>query len=252
MTIGKILFSLLLIVSTSKFNAQTNSYKFYKAKKETDKHSWILLLPGSSGLTIFDDSTFYDRKAEYLTSLGYDILLFDYKSFYKTSTAPDKPKGTTGEKISWVVKQVIQFATAKQQIDTSNNGHIIGWSLSGEGVFRLLKDTGFIAENKISSVALFYPSNIENLQITTTIPLLIQIGESDKTVVADKIKKEIKSLDRVKFKTYPNSFHGFDIETITKPITIKLPPIIGKKHTFLYNKEATEKAYVELVNFLNE
>jgi dienelactone hydrolase len=250
MTIKKIIPVFIFFVSATALKAQSNNYTFYKAKIDESKHEWILLLPGSNGLTIFEDSTFYNRKAEYLNQKGFDIILLDYKSFYQASTLTDKPKGTSGEKISWVVKQVIQIAKKNQQLEKAGKGHIIGWSLAGEGVFKLLKDTSFVSENKITSVALFYPSNNEKLKITTSIPVLIQIGQSDKTVIAEKLQKQIKSTEKIKFITYPDSFHGFDIETILIPKILKFPPVIGKKHTFLYNKESTEKAYIELTKFL--
>jgi dienelactone hydrolase len=250
MTFKKFILTLNFLISTIALVAQSDNYIFYKASNNVSKHEWILLLPGSSGLIIFEDSTFYHRKAEYLKQLGYDILLLDYKKFYQTSTLTDKPKGTTGEKISWVVKQVIQIAKEKQQIENLNKGHIIGWSLAGEAVFKLLKDTTFVSDNKLKSVALYYPSNNEKLEITTTIPLLIQIGQIDKTVNVDNLQKQIKSSEKIKFLTYQNSFHGFDVETITQPKTIKFPPVIGKKHTFYYNKEASEKSLIELIAFL--
>jgi dienelactone hydrolase len=250
MIFKKFIFTLNFLISTTALNAQSDNYIFYKANNNVSKHEWILLLPGSSGLIIFEDSTFYHRKAEFLNQLGYDILLLDYKRFYQTSTLTDKPKGNTGEKISWVVKQVIQIAKEKQQIENLNKGHIIGWSLAGEAVFKLLKDTTFVSDNKLKSVALYYPSNNEKLDITTTIPLLIQIGQIDKTVNADNLQKQIKSSEKIKFLTYQNSFHGFDVETITQPKTIKFPPVIGKKHTFYYNKEASEKSLIELIAFL--
>ncbi|MBL7703129.1 MAG: dienelactone hydrolase family protein [Ferruginibacter sp.] len=241
-----------LLTCLNSVSAQTDYYRFYKSKSEKATQGWILLLPGSSGFTIFDDSTFYDRKAAALNKSGYDVLLLDYKSFYRNSVSADKPKGTTGEKISWVVKQLLAQAKQRQQIDTTKKGHIIGWSLAGEGVFRLLKDTAFITGNNINSAALFYPSNNEEIEITTAIPVLLQMGGSDKTAVPDKIKKQVKSFEKIKLVIYPGSFHGFDVETITQPKLIKFPPVIGKKHTFLYNKEAAEKAYSELVLFLNK
>lgn len=246
--VKKTLTIFLLTITTTVLYGQNSSYIVFKAKVELNKHEWVLLLPGSSGLTIFEDSTFYKRKAEILTQKGYDVLLLDYKSFYKSSIKPTK--GSTGEKISWVVRQAIKMAKDKQQINLTDNGHIIGWSLAGEGVFNLLKDTTFVNNNKIKSVALYYPSNNKKIEISTTIPLLLLVGESDKTVGANKLKSQIKSYEMIKFIVYPNAFHGFDIETLTKPKTIKFPPVIGKKHTFFYNKEATEKASIELAKFL--
>lgn len=251
MAIKTKIITFFIFTTTFTAKGQSKNYFFYNANEGVRKNEWILLLPGSSGLTIFEDSTFYNRKAEYLSQNGFDVLLCDYKAFYQASTSVSKPKGTTGEKISWVAKQVIQLAKVEQNFYNSNKGHIIGWSLAGEGVFKLLKDSLFISENKISSVALFYPSNNEQLEITATIPVLIQIGQNDKTVIADKLQKQIKNIEKVKFITYRSSFHGFDIESLTKPKSIKFPPVIGKKHTFFYNKEAAEKAYSELTIFLN-
>lgn len=250
------LFATLFFCLTNTITGQTfeNNYFYYKPNPDKQNGKWIMLLPGSSGLTIFDDKTFYNRQAKSFSNDGYSVLLIDYKSFYKSSIDKSKPnsKSVTSEKIAWVVKQVIILAQSKSQIDTSQYGHLLGWSLAGEGIFTLLKDDTFIKKNKIKSVALFYPSNQRGQSIATTIPLLIQIGQEDNVVNAEKLRSQISDNNKIQFIVYPNSSHGFDIETLTSERKIKFPPLIGKKYIFKYNEDVSHKAKKELIDFLNK
>lgn len=230
----------------------SDNYFFYSPDSTKSNGKWIILLPGSSGLTIFDDKTFYNRQAETLKNLGYSVILLDYKAFYKSSQNKTKPNNSTGDKIAWVIKQTILLAKCKKQIELSQNGHLLGWSLAGEGVFTLLKDTAFINKYNIKSVGLYYPSNQSEQSITTTIPLLIQIGEEDNVVNPKKLESQIENSENIKVITYQNSFHGFDIETLTDERIFRFPPLFGKKYIFKYNVDVASKAKNEFMNFLNK
>ncbi len=230
---------------------QNSSYLFFKSK-QLDTNKWIILLPGSSGLTIFKDDTFYLRQADSLQSRGFDVFLIDYKKFYKESSNPSKPKGITGDKIVWVVKQVLELSKSKNEIDSLSEGHILGWSLAGEGVIQMVEDTSFIKSHHIKSAALFYPSNQENRSVSTRIPWLVQVGELDNVVKTKKLQESFISNDKLIFITYANSFHGFDIETLVEPKHIRFPPIFGKKYKFQYNAHEAEKARDMLYNFLKQ
>lgn len=250
----RFVFTTLLFFFTNIILGQlfSDNYYFYKPDLGKSNNKWIILLPGSSGLKIFDDRTFYNRQADTLKSLGYSIILLDYKSFYKSSQEKTKAKGSLGDKISWTIKEVISLAKNKKQIDSTQTGHIIGWSLAGEGVFRLLKDSSYIAKNKIKSAVLFYPSNREKKTITSAIPLLIQIGQEDNVVVAQKIKCQIENEAKAQLIIYPNSSHGFDIESLKEERKIKFPPLVGKKYSFKYNRESASLARIALYDFLNK
>ncbi|MBS1738459.1 MAG: dienelactone hydrolase family protein [Bacteroidetes bacterium] len=254
MTIKKILISLLVICLTNSLFGQTlvDNYYYYKPNSTNSTNKWIILLPGSSGLTIFNDKTFFNRQADTLSNWGYSVILIDYKSFYKSSRDKTKPNSSTGDKIAWVVKQVVSLAAKRQQINLNESGHILGWSLAGEGVFNLLRDTTYIQENNIKSVALYYPSNQEDQKITTSIPLLIQFGEKDNVVNFQKISTQITDRTKTQIIIYPNSSHGFDIETLTTERKLRFPPLVGKKYVFKYNKLAAEQAQKELKSFLRK
>ncbi len=75
------------------------NYLFYPSKNKEQKNGWIILLPGSSGLKIFDDQHFYHRKAERLSNNNFDVILIDYKQYFKNSRDVSKPQKSTGEKL---------------------------------------------------------------------------------------------------------------------------------------------------------
>ena len=247
-----IVFIFSLCFSNGQTKTGNDNIYFIKTDTLISKNSWILLLPGSSGLTIFNDTSFYKRQADTLSKLGFNIILVDYKGFYKNSTITNKPQGTTGEKIYWVIRNVIDLAKELKFINTNQSGHVIGWSLAGEGIFKLLNDTAFVLKSNITSAALFYPSNQTKIAITSSIPLLIQTGDKDKVTNVDNLKSQIVSTTKVTIIIYPDCYHGFDIESITEKKSFRFPPIVGKTYSFLYNKDASDKAKQRLFEFLIE
>lgn len=250
MNLKPALFITLFCIAES-LSAQLFSDHYYHYMPEEGKSNdqWMLLLPGSSGLKIFDDKHFYHRKAEAMKNLGYTVVLLDYKALYKSLNNKDKPKGTTGDKIAWTVKQAISIALHNMHIKTMQKGHLLGWSLAGEGIINLLKDTTFIALSNIQSAALFYPSNERKQSITTQIPLLIQIGEADNVVDAQGLKDQIAEHEKVQLIFYPQCAHGFDIESLSSGKKLRFPPIFGKQYLFQYNEESSNRAYSELTRF---
>ncbi|MFZ1748614.1 MAG: dienelactone hydrolase family protein [Saprospiraceae bacterium] len=242
----------MYLIPYSCFGQLQHDHYFYYESRQVNSNKWIVLLPGSSGLTIFDDQTFYHRQAETLQSRGFDVILIDYKKYYKENKSPLKPKGTTGDKIVWVVQQVIELSKSKHEIDSLSVGHLLGWSLAGEGVIQLVEDTSFIKRHNIKSAALYYPSNQENRRVSTIIPLLVQVGEFDNVVKTKKLQESFISNHKLLFITYANSFHGFDVETLDKAKHIRFPPIFGKKYKFQYNAQEAFKARNLLFEFLNQ
>lgn len=245
-----LLITLFCIAEALSAQLFSDNYYHYMPEESKSNDQWMLLLPGSSGLTIFDDKHFYHRKAEAMKNLGFTVILLDYKALYKSINNKNKPKGTAGDKIAWTVKQAISMALLNKHIKPMQKGHLLGWSLAGEGIFNLLKDTSFITVSNIQSAALFYPSNERKESITTPIPLLIQIGEADNVVDAEGLKEQISDHDRVRLIYYPQCAHGFDIESLSRGRKIRFPPIFGKQYLFQYNEESAKTAYSELIRFL--
>jgi dienelactone hydrolase len=245
-----LLFFLKAITTAAQSKSMEDYFHFYKSDIVSVHPHLILLLPGSGGLTVFDDSTFYHRKAALLQSEGFDVLLIDYKAAYDVSK--EKIKATTGEKIFWVIKKAYTWAEENSFLTKSGSSSLVGWSLAGEGVITLLKDTAFIRKSRIKSVALFYPSSNEAVEINSSIPLLIQAGEKDKIAKPEKLVGKVLKNGNTKLVVYPDCYHGFDIETIREEKSIRFPPVVGKKHIFLYNKGASDSARQLLLQFLHQ
>lgn len=211
----------------------------------------VFLLPGSSGLKIFKDRFFYHRMADSLQKLGFNVFVVDYKPYYKNNMEASEENNTPGKKIEAVLKDVILELKKNEAIKNSEPIHLIGWSLAGEGLYKLLKDSHYLRENKITSAALYYPSNRDKIKIHSKIPLLIQIGDLDNVVDIRLLYEEITNFENIEFVVLEDSHHGFDILTIDKPKNFRFPPFFGKKYTFASNPTTAKEAYTNLISFLN-
>lgn len=222
---------------------------------QVNPHPWVVLLPGSSGLKIFEDERHYFRAAESLNAAGFDALIVDYKPAYKASKGA--PDGPTGAKIAWVTGQAIDWAKAQGHFDGNAPGAIIAWSLGGEGLWRMLADPGLLDREHIRAAAAYYPSNQDNHTLHAHIPLVILTGEADDVVELSEVKALVAKRDKsaegeVLLKSYPGAHHGFDISSLTKKRTMELIPLIGPRATFAYNAEAASGAHRVLLDFLSK
>src|SRR5262245_53211686 len=138
---------------------------------------WVVLLPGASGLTIFDDPAHYFRVASALNARGFDVLVVDYKRAYKESA--DRPDVPTGRKIAWVVERSLERARKDGRIRMDEPGAIIAWSLGAEGLWAMLADQRRMMSMGVCAAAAYYPANKDNARISTAVPLLLLMGEAD-------------------------------------------------------------------------
>lgn len=252
--INKIIVSIaFLTVTTFCFGqTKTDGYFLFPAENKDLKKGWVVLLPGSSGLKIFKDKSFYHRRADSLSKENYDVILIDYKAYFKASANPNKPTTTAGDKIAWAVEEVLKELKNQSWIDEVFNGYIIGWSLAGEGVFNLVKDNNFVSENKIKKAVLFYPSNRDTVEIRSSIPLLILVGDSDNVIDIKDLKERAEQCKMTNLILFNECYHGFDIESLTKKKTMRFPPLFGKKYIFFYNKTEAIIANNEMMEFLEK
>lgn len=228
----------------------------YHARKSPDSHAgtpWVVLLPGSSGLKVFDDEYHYHRAAESLANAGYDTVIVDYKQAYRAS--PDAPPGETGEKIAWVTAQAIQWAAGQGHVNPEAPGAVIAWSLGGEGLWQIVADSELLARSNIKAAVAYYPSNQDERSLTAHVPLLIVSGEADDVISATELKVFVSRRDRspgaeVELVTYPGAHHGFDISSLEKKRRLELIPVIGPKATFQYNASAAQDAQSRMLDFL--
>jgi dienelactone hydrolase len=225
---------------------------FHFRPAASPRGAWAVLLPGASGLTIFDDKDHYFRAAAALNAEGFDVLVVDYKPAYKA--APDPPKLPTGGKIAWVAEQAIAWARATDKVKPEQPGAIVAWSLGAEGLWPLLADQTRVNALNLRAAAAYYPSNEDAVPLKTGTPLLILTGEKDDVTGAKGIRAMVARAASpiVSLHVYPNAHHGFDVESIPKPRTVRLIPLVGPSATFGYDATASRSAGTELARFLRE
>ncbi|MCX5688869.1 MAG: dienelactone hydrolase family protein [Planctomycetota bacterium] len=208
---------------------------------------WALLLPGASGLSIFNDHDHYFRIAKSLNERGIDVLIADYKRAYRA--APNRPNVDTGAKIAWVVSQSIAWAHEHEYIHADEPGIIIAWSLGAQGLFEVLKDPSMAPG--LRAAAAYYPANEDHHPITTTVPLLLLTGEADDVTPAAELRGALTPSPLIELHTYPGAHHGFDITSLQQPRTVRLLPLIGPSGTFAHDPQAASDAWSRLTTFLD-
>lgn len=213
---------------------------------------WAVLLPGASGLKVFDDEGHYFLVADALNARGFDVLVIDYKRAYKE--APSRPRVPTGKKIAWVVEQSLAWARQDGRIPVDQPGAIIAWSLGAEGLWPLLSDGEKASSLGITAVAAYYPSNEDREPIANSVPLLILVGERDDVTPASEVRGLVNAANSgaIELHVYPDANHGFDIASIQPPKTVRLLPLVGPSGTFGYDKAAAADAWVRLDAFLDQ
>jgi dienelactone hydrolase len=225
---------------------------FHFRPSANPRGAWVVLLPGASGLTIFDDQEHYYRAAAALNADGFDAIVVDYKAAYKAATNP--PKLPTGGKIAWVAEQAVSWARATGKTKPQQPGAIVGWSLGAEGLWPLLADASRVSAISLKAAATYYPSNDADTPIKTDTPLLILTGDKDDVTEAKSIRAMVSKANSplVTMHVYPNANHGFDVASLSTPRTVRLLPLIGPSGTFGYDKSASDSAAQELSAFLRE
>ena len=213
---------------------------------------WAILLPGASGLKIFEDDGHYFRAADALNANGFDVLVIDYKRAYKA--APNRPDVTTGKKIAWVVEQALAWARKERKITPDSPGAVVAWSLGAEGLWPMLPDGDKVSSLGIKAAATYYPSNEESTPIATSVPLLIFAGGRDDVTPVAHTQRLVHAANStlIQLHIYPGANHGFDIITIQPSKTVRLLPLIGPSGTFGYDKAAADDAWVRLGSFLDQ
>lgn len=214
---------------------------------------WAMLLPGASGLKIFDDDAHYTRAARRLAARGFDVLIVDYKRVYRALRDPGRPTGETGDKIAWVARSVLGQARQSGIVRPGEPGAIIAWSLGGEGLWSLLSETPPARDMGVRACAAWYPANEKKRAIAPGVPLLIFAGGKDDATPLTEWRAALGTgpAGAAEVVEYPEALHGFDVESVVPPRTVRLLPLIGPSATFGYNQAAATDAWSRLETFLD-
>ena len=216
---------------------------------------WVVILPGSSGLTVFDDDRHYFDTANRYNELGFDVLVVDYKPAVRASA--NAPEGASpGGKIEWITERAIEWMWHEHPRTRTRQGVIAAWSLGAEGAMRLVNDDRKTKSLQIGSAVFFYPTNFEQVELDNQVPLLILIGDNDDVTPAAAARAMVENRSpgtaAVELIVYPGARHGFDIESLKTPRTIRLLPMFGPSATFFYDPDAARDASKRVSAFLTE
>ncbi|MEZ5065869.1 MAG: dienelactone hydrolase family protein [bacterium] len=229
-------------------NARPEDFYHWRPTSAAVPCGWAVLLPGSTGLDLFGDTTHYFVAADSLNAWGYDALVVDYKpAYFASADAPDVP---TGEKIAWVTRQAIAWMERTHPATQTRDGRIVAWSLGAEGAIRLVNDAETSRALRLRSVALFYPSNQKKLALTNHVPVLVLTGDADDVTRLDDVRtlaaSRPESAPSVELVVMPGARHGFDIASLREKKTIRMLPLFGPKATLQYDAAAAARAWSEL------
>jgi len=226
------------------------SEHFYPMPSHTKslQKEWVIILPGYSGLKVFKDTTHYFKAAQELNTAGFDVLVVDYKKASRKAGYRFPWEFAEGGK--WAIENAIEWGKSNGIINSETDGHIVSWSAGGEGTLLLMNDSLLLHQLQVKSVALYYPSNRDSLELKTDIPILVQTGEIDNVTPAKNIETTYGNKKNVELIVYPNARHGFDVESITEKKKLQIIPLISKKYYFQYQNEATIKSKERLIDFL--
>jgi len=242
------------LLHTLHIQAQTldNACLYFPSTHLEKTGQWCVLLPGASGLSIFDDDSFYIRRAQMLNDKGYDVLLIDYKQYFKNKRDRNIHLPTTSEKIAWVVRHALQDAFTQGILNKDRGGFLIAWRLAGQGAFYLVQDSGWIDDVKLHAAAVYYPAHEEWNIINSQVPLLLFTGQDDQVTPANNMKEKIDQCKLIQWIQFPDAFHGFDVESLSPGRTMRFPPVIGKKYLFKYHAVARDESLKLLLGFFQQ
>lgn len=219
-----------------------------------DPRALALLLPGASGLEVFGDRTHYLTHAARLRGLGFDTLVVDYKPAHASMAGA--PSGSTGAKIAWVADAAVRWAQATHARLRDKPVALIAWSLGAEGAIHLATRVESIARLGLRAVVLYYPSNQDAQDLRVLRPTLVLWGDSDDVTPSEAFRQAAESpsghAGLLRLVSFPGAHHGFDIESLREPRTVRWIPFFGNPYTFQYDAAAARAAEAAVEAFLNE
>ncbi len=235
---------------TANWNRMAKHFHVRKAQTKQLGKEWVIILPGYSGLKVFKDTSHYFLAAQEFNAQGYDVVVVEYKKAYRKSGV--FVKGGFDEHVRWTTEQCIEWAKSNNMIESNQDGHIASWSAGGEGMMLLMNDSAALAHHRITSIAMFYPSNRDSTEFKARIPVFVQTGAFDNVTPAKSIKKTFGNQPKARLVVYADAHHGFDVKSIVKEKHLQIPPVLGKKFIFQYNPTAADGSLQKVINFFNE
>jgi dienelactone hydrolase len=242
---------LLMLGSGSSFaDVPADHYFWQPVKSDGVPRPWAVVLPGSSGLEIFDDHEHYFRAALWLNERGVDALVIDYHGAIPLITAARE--GPPGDRIATIVADALQTERAEGRMQEQCPGAVIGWSLGGAAAWTLAAKP---ADAALKAVAMFYPA-ILGPSYRNAVPILVLQGTDDNVNPEDELRafvaRRSETSAPVEIVALQGAANAFDVPSLVPGRTLHYPEPFGVARTFAYNAEADRSAHQALETFLRE
>ena len=252
--------SFLLLISCSHGNLSIEAnHKLYIPNGE-GLFPVIIAIPGCSGVSLNGPETdmgrpgdegdrlfrrHYPIMAKKFQDEGFMVYLIDYltaEGVLNTCNGEIPPK-----RVAEYIDETISFVKTNPKIDPSRV-YVVGWSHGGSGLLEWLSSLKE-EPHGINSVIAVYPGCDSINSWNVTLPMLMILGEADDTAIPQTCKQLVQSLPgqaNVKVISYPDARHGFDFTEGPERLDL------GNGLTLGRNKEAEEKAWQQIIYFLNQ
>ena len=235
---------------TSTFAQTAADHYFWRpASPNSAARPWAVLLPGTSGLSIFDDNEHYFRVAAWLNERGVDALVIDYHG--AAPFVPAAREGTPGDRLAAIAADAIKLQRAEGRMQDQCPGAVIGWSLGASGAWTLA--AAEFRDPDLKAVAMFYPALVRTGAYRNALPVLVLQGTADdvnpEMQLRDFVARRLARSALVDIVSLQGAAHGFDVPSLMPARTLRLT---GQPQTFAYNAEAARSAQQALERFLRE
>lgn len=248
--VGAVAVLLLLGAGPSFADVPADHYFWQPAKKDGAPRPWAVVLPGSSGLEIFDDREHYFRAALWLNERGVDALVIDYHG--AIPLLPEAREGPPGDRIASVVADALRTERAEGRMVEACPGAIIGWSLGGAAAWTLAQKP---ADAAIKAVAMFYPA-VLGPQYRNAVPALVLQGTADNVNPASELRafvaRRVETSAPVEIVALEGAGHTFDVPSLVPGRTLHYPEPNGVARTFAFDAAANRSAQQALEAFLTK
>ena len=243
----------LALGTTSALAAGAADYYFWRpASRDGAARPWAVLLPGTSGLSIFNDNEHYFRAAAWLNQRGVDALVIDYHG--ASALVPAAKEGTPGDRVAAIVADALATERGEGRMHGYCPGAVIGWALGGSGAWTIASTEPI--DPGLKAVAMFYPALLRARPYRNALPALVMQGTADDVLPERELREFVaRRLGRsapVEVVTFEGAAHGFDVPSLQPPRTLRFPPLTGQPQTFAYDQEATRSAHQALETFLRD
>ena len=209
----------------------------FTAPDSPEPYPVVVLVSGCEGFK----SGGYDETEDSLIALGYATARVDYMEARDEGGCAYQP---TKSRIAGDILFVLEHFSG---VDAVNHSavNVLAWSSGGGGALNMMSKLEENSDIQLASVSVYYPACTNVFSWSGDVPVLMLLGSADNmapTALCKKLATESPGAN-IQIEEYAGAYHAFDDPSLP----IKSESAFG---TMGYHREAAEKAWVAVINFL--